>query len=100
MLEALEEELSRVDINNTGAFPTSSDMFVEEWMQSKGFSKITQDILRYGIAALVGREAREVGLHYIVDYIKSGGGLLSLFSVDEHGAQSLQIKQGKYSIVV
>lgn len=93
-------EQSRVDITNTGSFPTSSDISVEEWIQSKGYSKFTQDLMRHGVGALVGREAREVGLHYFVDYVKSGGGLQSLFSVGEDGAQSLQIRQGKYSIIV
>jgi monoamine oxidase len=48
--------------------------------------------------ANVGREPEEVGIHYWSDYVKSGGGLRSLVSDDEHGAQHLFIKEGTSAI--
>lgn len=90
----MEQEQSKVEITRPGQFPTSSDISVEDWLEQSAFSQFTKDFMRFFVSALVGREAREVGLHYIMDYIKSGGGYNSLASEGEHGAQSLKIKQG------
>ena len=95
LLEALEKEQSEVDIVKLRKPDRAIDVSVEDWIQEKGFADFSAEFMRHFCAALVGREAREVGLHYLMDYVKSGGGYLSLASQGEYGAQSLKIKQGK-----
>lgn len=53
------------------------------------------DIVTHLSTALVGREPEEIGMHYLLDYIGSGGGVESLATDDEQGAQYLKIKNGE-----
>lgn len=69
-------------------------MLVEEWIKAKKLAPWPASFMRNLVSSLVGREAGEVGLHYILDYIKSGGGVISLASEGKWGAQSLKVKQG------
>ena len=95
LLAQIDSEASTVDINNSDCFPASQDMTVEDWLSHNHYDGLAAEFFRHFVRALVGREAREVGLHYILDYIKSGGGFLSLASEGPDGAQSLKIRQGK-----
>lgn len=94
LIGEVEARCASVDINDTKSFPAAEDINVEEWLQNSSYDPFTKDFMRFFVRALVGREARDCGLHYILDYIKSGGGYLSLASEGEIGAQSLKIKQG------
>jgi monoamine oxidase len=74
------------------------DISFSEWVFQKGLKSPFIDALSMHLtSAVVGREPSEVGVHYLLDYIKSAGGYLSIISEGEHGAQSLKIKQGKPS---
>ncbi|KAH8812666.1 amine oxidase [Xylogone sp. PMI_703] len=98
LIEDIETKCAVIDINNTKSFSAGEDMTVEEWLAKSSYNDSARDFLRLFIRALVGREAHECGLHYILDYIKSGGGYISLASEGEHGAQSLKVKKGTSAI--
>lgn len=84
----------KIDLKNT-SWQEGDDFTVEEGLQKATFNSWAQDLVRLGCRAMVGRESREVSMHYFLDYVKSGGGFMDLISEGEFGAQSLKIKQGK-----
>lgn len=96
LYEAIEPELDRVDIHKPEGFPTKFDVSMESWAESRGLTDARgKAILRLFTSAVVGRDPHEMSMHYFLDYIKSGGGFVSVASEGEVGAQSLKIKQGK-----
>lgn len=84
-----------VDINNTGTFPTAEDVSALEWTKKKNLGDFSVHLIRSITTAMVGREPAEVGIHYLLDYIKSGGGFTSLSTDDDKGAQQMFIREGK-----
>lgn len=69
---------------------------METWAQSKGLSDpVGKHAVKFFTSAVVGRDPEEIGMHYFLDYIKSGGGFISIATEGEAGAQSLKIKQGE-----
>lgn len=94
LLQLVEDEQAQIDVGNPGKLNAADDMSAEEWIKAKGLTPWPASFMRNLVSSLVGREADEVGLHYILDYIKSGGGFESLASEGKWGAQSLKIKQG------
>jgi len=69
---------------------------METWAESKGLSDaVLKPAVKFFTSAVVGRDPHEIGTHYFLDYIKSGGGFISIATEGEEGAQSLKIKQGK-----
>ncbi|KAF2167150.1 hypothetical protein M409DRAFT_66199 [Zasmidium cellare ATCC 36951] len=98
LIEALEKAQSEIDGNNPSAASKHHDISVEDWLQTNNFSEWAKQTMRHFTAAIVGRESRDLGLHYVLDYIKSGNGYLSLASEGEDGAQSLKVKQGTSAI--
>lgn len=85
----------KVNLKDTGSFPASADISVEEWIKQKQFTPFAADYLRAFVRGIVCRDPDEVGIHYAIDYIKSGGGFDSLFLEGPEGAQALKIRQGK-----
>lgn len=83
-----------VDINNTAKFPNVEDISALEWTKRLNYGPFSLHLIRSMSTAMVGREPGEVGIHYLLDYIKSGGGFTSLSTDDEHGAQQLFIREG------
>jgi monoamine oxidase len=94
ILEA--EASSELDIEDWSKFPIEQDVTFAEWVEKLGLWE--SDYIRGAASQLstsiVGREPDEIGVHYFLDYIKSGGGLISLASEGKLGAQSLKVKQG------
>lgn len=91
----LDAAAAAVDLHNHAAGLGEADLSVEKWIVKQNLHDFVADFMRHFVRALVGRESKEVGLHYILDYIKSGGGFFSLASEGDFGAQSLKIKEGK-----
>jgi hypothetical protein len=85
---------AKVNIDDTSVFPRSEDLSVADWVSSMGLAPFAQDAMSSVCSALCGREPDEVSVHYLMDYIKSGGGWTALSSDDEHGSQSLWIREG------
>lgn len=63
-------------------------------MNAKG-DAIVAELLESVSQGTVARDADEVGMHYILDYIKSAGGFEPISSETEGGAQSLKLKEGE-----
>jgi monoamine oxidase len=92
------EQNPNVDINNTSKYPSADDISVSEWARKNEFGKMGELSAASLCRANVGREAEETSIHYWADYVKSGGGIRSLVSDDESGAQHLFIKEGTSAI--
>ncbi len=91
----LDAEASKIDLQNSKAYTDLPDIAVSQWLAYQGMDDATRSMLRHFVSALVGREPEDVGMHYLLDYIKAGGGFWSLSLEGELGAQSLKIKEGE-----
>jgi monoamine oxidase len=96
LLGKVSEAAEAVNITYWKDYPEDQDLTVDEWVAKHGYgdSSHARGLAGHLVRALVGREPHETGVHYLLDYIKSGLGLESLNSEDEGGAQYLKIKQG------
>lgn len=98
LYERLERGAASVDLEDFDAFPEEQDLTVAEWValnETLGQSAHVNATMSSLTAQLVGRESHEVGAHYLLDYIRSGGSLQELGGEDSGGAQYLKVKQGK-----
>lgn len=97
LFNKIEIEAYEVDLRDHEAFDPAKDVTVAEWLEmdeNLAGNVHVRETMSNLVAQLVGREAREVGAHYFLDYIKSGGRLSELGGEDENGAQYLKVKQG------
>ncbi|RYO13120.1 hypothetical protein AA0111_g12367 [Alternaria arborescens] len=88
------------DIHNLGSFPKEEDVSVSDRLTTKGLynDALLQGLARFLTTAWVGREPYECGIYYILDYVRSAGGLASINTDGPGGAQGLKIKQGTSAI--
>ncbi|KAE8358731.1 hypothetical protein BDV27DRAFT_163306 [Aspergillus caelatus] len=101
LIEAIEYEIENnalLDINKTRSFPGKDDVSALEWVKNKKLGDFSLQVIRSITTAMVGREPHEIGIHYLLDYIKSGGGFTSLASDDDKGAQQMFIREGTSAI--
>ncbi|KAL6415761.1 hypothetical protein AUP68_02328 [Ilyonectria robusta] len=99
LMHGIEEGYKLFELENPLESPPELDISVEDWVkQSCGDNELSNDLGRHLVAALVGREVGEVGIHFILDYLKSCGGVDAVGGEGELGAQSLKIRQGTSSI--
>lgn len=100
-LETLHNASMEVDLRRFDVFPADQDVSVATWLAGHEFgqSDHVADVIKHLTTALIGRESEEIGIHYLMDYIKSGGGLESLSTDGQVGAQYLKIKKGTTSII-
>ncbi|RAQ99990.1 amine oxidase [Stemphylium lycopersici] len=100
LMETLAIAAEKIDIRNFESFPENDDVSVSEWLTMKGLYEgpLLQGIAKALTTLWVGREPRECGIHYILDYVKSAGGLASINTDGPGGAQDLKIKQGTSAI--
>lgn len=99
LYELIETAAAGVDLRKFDAFPEEQDVSVADWValnETLAQSAHVNATMSSLTAQLVGRESREVGAHYLLDYIKSGGSLEKLGGEDDEGAQYLKVKQGKH----
>lgn len=93
--QAIDSDLEKFDIRKVDQFPTNLDVSMETWADGKGLSdEVGKAAIKFFTSAVVGRDPQEMGMHYFLDYIKSGGGFMSIATEGDDGAQSLKIKQG------
>ncbi|KAM0632006.1 hypothetical protein D7B24_003933 [Verticillium nonalfalfae] len=92
----IEESAAKINISDWDSFPEKKDVSFADWLDSyKMWEKAHIRALSRGLSrAIVGREPEDIGAHYFLDYIKSGGGLRSLMFEDQEGAQFQWIRQG------
>ena len=94
---AIDEAYKLFELNKPTLSPAELDVSLAEWIRTKvGDTEFGNEIGRHLAAALVGREPDEVGAHYILDYLKSCGGLQDVGGEGKYGAQSLKIRQGGF----
>jgi monoamine oxidase len=97
LYEAFESDMEAINIHKPTEISENLDTSLEKWGESKGLTDNTaRDALKFFSSALVGRDPHEIGSHYLLDYVKSGGGFISLATEGPDGAQSLKIKQGEH----
>ncbi|KAF3356718.1 hypothetical protein VDGD_07251 [Verticillium dahliae] len=96
----IEESAAKINISDWDSFPEKKDVSFADWLDIyKMWEKPHLRALSRGLSrAIVGREPEDIGAHYFLDYIKSGGGLRSLMFEDQEGAQFQWIKQGTTAI--
>lgn len=86
----------QVDIRDFDKFPEDQDVTIAEWFKKLGLWE--QPGIPTAVSQLtstvVGREPEELGMHYFLDYVKSGGGFDSLGSDFKDGAQALLYAEG------
>ncbi|OAP56146.1 hypothetical protein AYL99_09325 [Fonsecaea erecta] len=99
LCEVIDGGSENIDIRKSHEFPTNLDVSMETWSESKGLTDdLTKAAMKFFTGAVVGRDPAEIGMHYFLDYIKSGGGFISIATEGEEGAQSLKIKQGTSAV--
>lgn len=97
LYQAVESEMDSINIHNPTKIAASLDTSLDKWGESKGLvDETARNALKFFSSAVVGRDPHEIGSHYFLDYIKSGGGFISIASEGPDGAQSLKIKQGEH----
>lgn len=95
LYQAFESDMEAINIHKPTEISANLDTSLDKWGESKGLTdKRVRDTLKFFSSAVVGRDPHEIGSHYFLDYIKSGGGFISIASEGPDGAQSLKIKQG------
>lgn len=96
MAELVEGATQKVNLEHPEQFPTKLDVSLETWAEANGLTaEMDKQSFRLFVLALLGREPREMGMHYALDYIKSGLGVMSLALDTAEGAQHLKIKKGE-----
>jgi monoamine oxidase len=96
LFEFIDAAAEQVDLYNSSSFPADQDLSVEDWFKVQDLwdDPEVQATVSFLTISLVGREPDEIGVHYWLDYIKSGLGLQSLSTEDQGGAQFLMIESG------
>jgi len=101
LYEAIESDMDSINIHSPTKIAASLDTSLEKWGESKGLvDETAKKALKFLSSALVGRDPHEIGSHYFLDYVKSGGGFISIASEGPDGAQSLKVKQGMYLVLL
>ena len=94
----MDDLVASFDVGKPGDSVTpEEDMSVDEWLR-RHTTQWNREFIGMGVAMIVGRDAKEVGLHYMMDYLKSGVGLAHLAGEGPDTAQHLKIKQGTTAI--
>lgn len=96
--EIVDTACQKVDIHDTQNFPANLDISLDKWAEAQGLSdESSKDGLKFFVYTILSRDLGDIGLHYFLDYIKSGGNFKSFALDTEKGAQHLKIKQGMFS---
>lgn len=99
MSELVEGAFQKVNIEHPEQFSTNLDTSLETWAEANGLTdEMSKQSFRLFVLAILGREPREMGMHYALDYIKSGLGVMSLSLDTAEGAQHLKIKRGELDL--
>ena len=98
----LEDLCQKIDIRRTVASGLNigkdfDSMTLEEFARSVNYSHHALNMVRISTRALLGVEPSEMSALYLLDYCKSGGGLLLMRSDSKNGGQYLRIASGMLS---
>ncbi|KAM0744556.1 hypothetical protein ACQRIT_001045 [Beauveria bassiana] len=95
--QGMQQYIDRSDLENPhlGQDAVKLDsMTALEFVQSEFPAKIATTFTYTLVRALLGVDPEEVSALYLIDFIKSGTGLLNISSDTKHGAQYLRNRQG------
>lgn len=92
---SLDEDAKKINLYDSTANIHIEDVSLGEYLRRHGANEGMFTVWTAWFRALTGCEPDDIGLVYMLDYIKSGGGLDSLLSDGEAGAQYLRNRHGK-----
>lgn len=92
---SLDEDAKKINIYDSTANVHIEDISLGEYLRRLGAHGVMFSVWTAWFRALTGCEPDDIGLVYILDYIKSGGGMESLLTDGETGAQYLRNRHGK-----
>lgn len=92
---SLDEDAKNINLYDSTANIHIQDISLGEYLRQHGANGIMSTVWTSWIRAVTGCEPDDIGLVYMLDYIKSGGGLDSLLTDGEVGAQYLRNRHGK-----
>jgi monoamine oxidase len=95
--EELDEDCKSIDLHDSTANTHIEDISLGEYFRRKGADEggYAFNFWRAWIRALTGTEPDQIGLVYMLDYIKSAGGVQSLLSDGPDGAQYMTNRRGE-----
>ena len=98
----LEDLCHKIDIRKPVASGLAvgkdfDSMTLEEFVRSVNYSEHAMNMIKITCRALLGLEPSEMSALYMLDYLKSGGGILLMRSDKEHGGQYLRLVEGTQS---
>ena len=93
----LDDDCKSINLYDSTVNTHIEDVSLGEYFRRKGADTdgYAFNFWRAWIRALTGTEPDQIGLVYMLDYIKSAGGIQSLLSDGPDGAQYLTIRRGK-----
>ncbi|KEF62883.1 uncharacterized protein A1O9_00857 [Exophiala aquamarina CBS 119918] len=97
---SLDEDAKKIDLYDSTANVHIEDVSLGEYLRRHGAKDRMFSVWTAWFRALTGCEPDDIGLVYMLDYIKSGGGLSSLLSDGEGGAQYLRNRHGNQTISI
>lgn len=92
----LDKDSKSINLQDASANTHIEDISLGEYFRQKGAYGFSFDLWRAWIRALTGTEPDAISLVYFLDYIKSAGGIQSLLSDGDDGAQYMTNRSGKY----
>lgn len=95
--DELDEDCKSIDLHDSTVNTHIEDISLGEYFRSKGADEggYAFNFWRAWIRALTGTEPDQIGLVYMLDYIKSAGGVQSLLSDGPDGAQYMTNRRGE-----
>ena len=99
-LRTLDKHTARVPLGRGHAMPDAArldDHTVQAFAESQVRSRTVRALLAAAARVVFGAELREIGLLWFLHYLRAGGGLLSLTSI-EGGAQEKRVVEGMQSM--
>lgn len=94
MLNRLAEES---DLEDPSAGPNAAELdhiSLEDFTRRHSDSPAVADIAKFLAKGAFGLEAREISTLFLLNFIKSGGGLIDMISQEKGGANYMRVKQG------
>lgn len=92
---SLDEDAKKINLYDSTANLHIQDVSLGEYLRKHGATGRMFTTWTCWFRALTGCEPDDIGLVYMLDYIKSGGGLDSLLTDGEVGAQYMRNRHGK-----
>lgn len=91
----MDKDSKSINLQDASANTHIEDISLGEYFRQKGAYGFSFDLWRAWIRALTGTEPDAISLVYFLDYVKSAGGIQSLLSDGDDGAQYMTNRSGK-----